>query len=98
MNHRHVAQRHKTALCLELFLLEKKQEIWCLKRKSLNINLLFIELLHKIKITFVIMLTFGEKMALFALLLTIYEMIYRKYRLYIFCPHILNYVIILNVF
>ncbi len=78
--------------------IEQKQEIWCLKRKSLNINLLFIELLHKIKITFVIMLTFGEKMALFALLLTIYEMIYRKYRLYIFCPHILNYVIILNVF
>ncbi len=78
--------------------IEEKQEIWCLKRKSLNINLLFIELLHKIKITFVIMLTFGEKMALFALLLTVYEIIYRKYRLYIFSPHILNYVIILNVF
>ncbi len=77
--------------------IEQKQEIWCLKRKSLNINLLFIELLHIIKITFVIMLTFGEKMALFVLL-TVYEIIYRKYRLYIFCPHILNYVIILNVF
>ncbi len=78
--------------------MEQKQEIWCLKRKSLNINLLFIELLHKIKITLVIMLTFGEKMALFELLLTVYEIIYRKYRLYIFYLHILNYVIILNVF
>ncbi len=45
--------------------IEQKQAIWCLKRKSLNINLLFIELLHKINITFVIMLTFGEKTALF---------------------------------
>ncbi len=41
--------------------IEQKQEIWCLKCKSLNINFLFIELLHKINITFVIMLTFGEK-------------------------------------
>ncbi len=34
--------------CLELFFvgeIEQKQAIWCLKRKSLNINLLFIELL-----------------------------------------------------
>ncbi len=41
--------------------IEQKQEIWCLKHKSLNINFLFIELLHKINITFVIMLIFGEK-------------------------------------
>ncbi len=50
--------------CLELFFvaeMERKQAIWCLKRKSLNINLLFIELLYKINITFVIMLLFEEK-------------------------------------
>ncbi len=41
--------------------IEQKQEIWCLKCKSLNINFLFIELLHKINITLVIMLTFGGK-------------------------------------
>ncbi len=45
--------------------MEQKQAIWCLKRKSLNINLLFIELLHKINITFVIMLIFEEKSSLF---------------------------------
>ncbi len=28
--------------------MEQKQAAWCLKRKSLNINLLFIELLYKI--------------------------------------------------
>ncbi len=28
--------------------MEQKQAIWCLKRKSLNINSLFIELLYKI--------------------------------------------------
>ncbi len=46
--------------CLELFFvgeIEQKQAIWCLKHKSLNINLLFIELLYKINITFVIMHT-----------------------------------------
>ncbi len=43
---------------------EQNQEIWCLKRKSLNINLLFIELLHTINITFVIMLTFFRKKAI----------------------------------
>ncbi len=37
--------------------IEHKQEIWCLKHKSLNINFLFIELWYKINITFVIMLT-----------------------------------------
>ncbi len=41
--------------------MEQKQAIWCLKRKYLNINLLFIELLYKINITFVIMLIFEEK-------------------------------------
>ncbi len=52
--------------CLELFFvgeMEQKLAIWCLKRKSLNINLLFIELLYKINITFVIMLIFDEKTA-----------------------------------
>ncbi len=46
---------------LELFLvceMEQKQAIWFLKRKYLNINLLFIELLYKINITFVIVLIF----------------------------------------
>ncbi len=38
--------------------MQQKQAIWHLKRKSLNINLLFIELLYKINITFVIMLIF----------------------------------------
>ncbi len=41
--------------------MEQKQAIWCLKRKYLNINLLFIELLYKINITCVIMLIFKEK-------------------------------------
>ncbi len=48
------AQRHKTVLlwlCLELFLLlkkiQQKQELLCLKCKSLNINFLFIELFIK---------------------------------------------------
>ncbi len=43
---------------------EQNQAIWCLKHKSLNINLLFIELLYKINITFVIMLIFEEKTSL----------------------------------
>ncbi len=53
---------------LELFFVGKmaqKQAIWCLKRKSLNITLLFFELLYKINITFVIMPIFEEKTALF---------------------------------
>ncbi len=44
--------------------MEQKQAIWCLNRKSLNINLLFIELLYKINIIFVIMLIFEKKTAL----------------------------------
>ncbi len=51
--------------------IEQNQEIWCLKRKSLNINFLFIELLHKIQITFVIMLTFGEKNGTLLVILTV---------------------------
>ncbi len=50
--------------CLELFFvggMQQKQAIWCLKCKSLNINLLFIELFYKINITFVIVLIFEEK-------------------------------------
>ncbi len=41
--------------------IEQEQAIWCLKCKSLNINFLFIELLQKFNITFVIMLIFGEE-------------------------------------
>ncbi len=50
--------------CLEYFFvgeIEQKQAIWCLKRKYLNINLLFIDLLYKINITFVIMLILKKK-------------------------------------
>ncbi len=43
--------------------MQQKQAIWCLKCKSLDISLLFIELLYKINITFVIVLIFGEKTA-----------------------------------
>ncbi len=41
--------------------IEQKQPIWCLKRKSLGINLLFIKLLYKTNITFVTMLIFKKK-------------------------------------
>ncbi len=60
--------------CLELFFIgemEQKQAIWCLKCKSLNINLLFIEQLYKINITFVIMLIFEEKNGTLRAILTI---------------------------
>ncbi len=40
--------------------IEQKQAISCLKHEYLNINL-FIELFHKIRITFVIMLIFRAK-------------------------------------
>ncbi len=83
--------------CLELFFvgeMEQKQEIWSLKRKSLNINILFIELLYKINITFVIMLIFEEKNGTLHVILIILNYIYIR----IFCPHILNFVIILNAF
>ncbi len=66
-----------------IFLSAKWSKNRCLKHKSLNINLLFIELLFKINITFVIMLIFEEKKAW-------------NVNIYIFCPHILNSVIILN--
>ncbi len=45
--------------------MQQKQAIWCLKREYLNINLLFIEQLYKINITFVIMLIFEEQTAPF---------------------------------
>ncbi len=56
-----------------IFVIEmaQKQEIWCLKRKSLNINLLFIELLYTINITFVFMLIFGGKNGTLRVKLTI---------------------------
>ncbi len=52
--------------CLELFFvgeMEQKQAIWCLKCKSLDISLLFIELLYKVNITFATVLIFEEKTA-----------------------------------
>ncbi len=67
-----------------------------MSKTSLNINLLFIEILHKINVTFVIMLIFGEKK--WHSSCDINYMKWYKYRLYIFCPHILNDVITLNVF
>ncbi len=51
--------------------IEQKQEIWCLKHKSININFLFIELLYTINITFVIMLIFGGKNGTLCVILTI---------------------------
>ncbi len=45
--------------------MEQKQAIWCLKCKSLDISLLFIELLYKVNITFVTVLIFEEKNAFF---------------------------------
>ncbi len=57
--------------CLELFFdgeMQQKVAILCIKCKSLDINLLFIELLYKINITFVIMLIFEDKTALCAIL------------------------------
>ncbi len=62
--------------------IEQKQAIWYLKRKSLNINFLFIELLYKINITFVIMLTFGEKNGPLHVILTILNDI----NIYLFNP------------
>ncbi len=41
--------------------IEQQQPIWCLKRKSLDMNILFIERLYKINITFVTMLIFKKK-------------------------------------
>ncbi len=77
MKHHHVAQRHvaqnsAVALFGIIFVveIEQKQEIWCLKRKSLNINL-FIELWYTINITFVIMLIFGGKNVTLRVILTI---------------------------
>ncbi len=51
----------------------QKEEIWHLKRKSLNINFLFIELLYTINITFVIMLIFGGKNGTLRGILTIWN-------------------------
>ncbi len=73
--------------------MEQKQAIWCPKRKSLNINLLFIELLYKINITFVIMLIFEEKKRHSS---CDFNCMKRKY--INFLPHILNFAIILNAF
>ncbi len=42
----------------------QNQKIWCLNRKSLNINFLFIEVLYTISITFVTMLILEERTAL----------------------------------
>ncbi len=49
----------------------QKQEVWRLKRKSLNINFLFIELLYTINFPFVIMLIVGGKDGTLHVILTI---------------------------
>ncbi len=41
--------------------IEQKHSILCLKRKCVNFQFFFIELLYEINIIFVIMLLFGEK-------------------------------------
>ncbi len=75
MKQHHVAQRCEIVLWLFgiIFAVEitQKQEIWHLKRKYLNINFLFIELLYTINITFVIRLIFGGKNSTFRVILTI---------------------------
>ncbi len=70
--------------------MQKKQAIWCLKCKSVNINVLFTELLNKINIKFVIMLIFEEETA------PLFYDFNWNVNIYIFCPHILNFAIILN--
>ncbi len=45
--------------------MEQKQAIWCLKRKSLNINLCDIDFMQQFIKQFVIMLIFEEKTSLF---------------------------------
>ncbi len=72
--------------------MQQNQAIWCLKRKSLNINLLFIELLYKINITFLIMLIFEEKRHASC------DINYMKHKYIYFLPHVLNFAIILKAF
>ncbi len=60
--------------------MEQKQAIWCLKRKFLNINLLFIELFYKINITFVIILIFEEKNGTLHVILTVWNDIFESVR------------------
>ncbi len=72
--------------------MQQKQAIWRLKRKSLNINLFFIELLYKINITFVIMLNLKTKRH------PLCDFNYMKCKYIHFLPHILNFAIILNAF
>ncbi len=82
--------------------MEQKQAIWCLKRMSLNINLLFIELLYKISITFVIMLIFEEKNGTLRVIFFFFFFFFfyymKLYKCIHFLPHILNFVIFLNAF
>ncbi len=70
---------------------EQKQAIWCLKRKSLKINFLFIELLYKINITFNHAYFWRKKKTQHSSCDINYMKLY-------FCPHILNFGIILNAF
>ncbi len=72
--------------------MEQKQAIWCLKRKYLNINLLFIDMLYKINITFVIMLILKKKRH------PLCDFNYVECKYIYFLPHILNFAIILNAF
>ncbi len=72
--------------------MEQIQTLWCLKRKYLNINSLFIDLLYKINITFIIMLILKKKQHS----LLAFNYVKRKY--IHFLPHILNFAINLNAF
>ncbi len=79
----HWDSKHRCS-CLELFFvceMQQKQAIWYLKRKYLKIHLLFIELLYKINITFVIMLIFWGKNGTLPVILIIWNV-----NIYIFCP------------
>ncbi len=81
--------------CWEVFFvgeMQQKQAIWCLKRKSLNINALFIELLYKINITFVIMHILKKKQH------SLLDFNYVKRKYIHVLPHILNFAINLNAF
>ncbi len=62
------------------------------KSKSLNMNLLFIELLYKIKITFLIVLILKKKQH------SSCDFNYVKRKYIHFLPHILNFAIILDAF
>ncbi len=65
--------------CVWSYLCWRNRAILCLKHNSLNINSLLIELLYKINITFIIMLTFEEKNGTLHVILTIWNDIYTHF-------------------